>query len=72
MTNNELLKQWLDKWKLTPSEGAKILKIQKSKVSEFLNADNDRELKDYIAAHIETFDLLAESKARKLIEKRLK
>jgi len=67
----ELLQEWLDKWGLKPIEGAKVLKIQRSKMSEFLSEKVDRELPDYVAAHIETFDLLAPSKAKKLIRKRL-
>ncbi|MCF6443085.1 hypothetical protein L1077_27030 [Pseudoalteromonas luteoviolacea] len=72
MTNNELLAQWLERWNLKPSDGAKVLKIQKSKVSEYLSETSDRTLPDYVAAHIETFNLLAKFKAQKLIEERLK
>ena len=69
---NDILKQWLDKWELIPSDGAKVLKINKSKVSEYLSDKSDRTLPDYVAAHIETFDLLAPTKAKDLIKKRLK
>ncbi len=72
MTNNELLAAWLARWNLKLSEGAKVLKIQKSKVSEYLSEKSDRTLPDYVAAHIETFNLLAESKAKKIIKERLK
>lgn len=72
MTNNELLAQFLKRWSLSPTQGAKVLKIQKSKVSEYLSEKSDRVLPDYICAHIETFNLLAKSKAKKIIEKRLK
>ena len=72
MTNNELLAQFLKRWRLSPTQGAKVLKIQKSKVSEYLSKTSDRVLPEYIAAHIETFNLLAESKVKKIIEKRLK
>jgi hypothetical protein len=69
---DELLQSWLNKWGLTLTQGAKVLKIQKSKMSEYLSETSDRVLPDYIAAHIETFNLLAETKARKIIENRLK
>lgn len=69
---DELLQNWLTKWRLTPTQGAKVLKIQKSKMSEYLSDTSDRLLPDYIAAHIETFEQLAESKAKKIIENRLK
>ncbi|WP_063382190.1 hypothetical protein [Pseudoalteromonas luteoviolacea] len=72
MTNNELLAQWLENWKLTPTQGAKVLKIHKSKMSEYLSETSDRTLPIYVAAHIETFNLLAKGKAQKLIEERLK
>lgn len=70
MTEVEL-KSWLEKWSLSASDGAKVLKIQKSKMSEYLSKSDDRTLPIYIAAHIETFEQLAESKAKKLIKKRL-
>jgi len=41
-------------------------------MSEYLSKASDRHLPEYIAAHIETFDQLAESKAKKIIENRLK
>lgn len=69
---DELLQGWLNKWGLSPTQGAKVLKIQKSKMSEYLSETSNRVLPDYIAAHIETFNQLAESKARKIIENRLK
>lgn len=69
---DELLQSWLNKWGLTPTQGAKVLKIQKSKMSEYLSDTSNRVLPDYIAAHIETFNQLAESKARKIIENRLR
>jgi hypothetical protein len=68
---NNILQQWLDKWDLIPSDGAKVLKINKSKVSEYLSDKSDRTLPDYVAAHIETFDLLAKTKAINLIKQRL-
>lgn len=67
-----LLQDWLNKWGLTPSQGAKVLMIQKSRISEWLSENCERTLPPYIAAHIETFDHLAESKAKKIIENRLK
>ena len=72
MTNNELLQQWLEHWNLKPIDGAKVLKIQKSKMSEYLSLKSNRNLPDYIAAHIETFNLLSPSEAQKIIQKRLK
>ena len=72
MTKSKLLQNWLTKWGLTPAQGAKVLKIQKSKMSEYLSEASDRELPEYIAAHIETFDQLTERKAKKIIENRLK
>lgn len=69
---DSILQDWLNKWGLTPSQGAKVLKIQKSRVSEWLSDTCERTLPPYVAAHIETFDQLTETKARKIIEKRLK
>lgn len=69
---SEALQKWLDKWGLSPTQGAKVLKIHKSKASEYLSETSDRTLPNYVEAHIETFDLLAESKAKKLIAKRIK
>ena len=69
---SKILQEWLDKWGLSPTQGAKVLKINKSKVSEYLSETSDRTLPTYVDVHIETFDLLAKSKAKKLIEKRLK
>jgi predicted transcriptional regulator len=67
--SKEEMKDWLDRWNLIPSDGAKVLKIQKSKMSEYLSGD--RKVPVYVAAHIETFDCLDKSKAKKLINKRL-
>lgn len=67
--SKEELQAWIDKWDLQPVEAAKILLINKSKMSEYLSGV--RKVPVYIAAHAETFDLLAHSKAKKLIEKRL-
>ncbi|EPT9268175.1 TPA: hypothetical protein ACGUPI_004348 [Vibrio vulnificus] len=63
------LQAWLDAWELSPTDGAKVLKIQKSKMSEYLS--EARPLPPYIAAHVETFNELAKSKGQKLIQKRL-
>jgi plasmid maintenance system antidote protein VapI len=68
--NKEELQNWLDKWSLQPTDAAKVLRVNKSKMSEFLSGT--RKVPVYIAAHIETFDYLADSKAKKSIEKRLK
>ncbi|MCG8313827.1 MAG: hypothetical protein MI976_11470 [Pseudomonadales bacterium] len=68
MTSDEL-KAWLLRWGLQDSDGAKVLRIQKSKMSEYLSGD--RNIPEYIAAHVETFDSLADSKATRLIKKRL-
>jgi predicted XRE-type DNA-binding protein len=69
---DEQLHNWLKKWGLTSSQGAKVLRIQKSKMSEYLSETSDRVLPSYIQAHIETFDQLSEVKARKIIENRIK
>ncbi len=63
------LQAWLDAWGLTPTDGAKVLKIQKSKMSEYLS--ESRTLPPYIASHVETFNELSKAKAHKLIKKRL-
>lgn len=68
MTGEEL-KAWLLRWGLQDSDGAKVLRIQKSKMSEYLSGA--RKVPDYIAAHVETFDQLADTKATKLIKERL-
>lgn len=65
----EELADWLSRWVLKPIDGAKVLHIHKSKMSEYLSGD--RSIPPYIAAHMDTFDQLAESKAKKLIQKRL-
>jgi|TARA_R110002060_G_scaffold9059_1_gene13491 hypothetical protein len=67
-----LLEGWLERWGLSPAQGAKVLRVNKSKISEWLSESNDRKLPDYIASHIETFDLLTESKGKKVIAIRLK
>ena len=67
--SGEELKAWLLRWGLQDSDGAKVLRIQKSKMSEYLSGD--RQVPDYIAAHVETFDHLADTKATKLIKERL-
>ncbi|MGR5287170.1 hypothetical protein ACP3V5_17770 [Vibrio maritimus] len=63
------LKAFLDTWELSDSEGAKVLRIQKSKMSEYLSGS--RTLPPYVAAHVETFNELAKTKGQKLIKKRL-
>lgn len=65
----EELQSWLSRWALKPTDGAKVLCIQKSKMSEYLSGE--RTVPVYVAAHIETFDQLADSKATKIIKKRL-
>lgn len=67
--SKEDLLAWLTRWALKPADGAKVLHIQKSKMSEYLSGD--RNVPPYVAAHIETFDMLAGNKATKLIQKRL-
>lgn len=66
----EVLKSFLDKWELNGSQGAKVLKIQKSKVSEYLNGVRPI-IPPYVLAHIETFNELPKAKAQKLIKRRL-
>lgn len=63
------LQAWLARWALKPVDGAKVLRIQKSKMSEYLSGI--RPVPPYVAAHVETFDQLAEQKATKIIQKRL-
>jgi hypothetical protein len=67
--SKEELQGWLDRWGLQASDGAKVLRIQKSKMSEYLSGS--RKVPDYIAAHVETFDNLADLKATRLIKKRV-
>lgn len=62
------LQDWLTKWGLQPIDGAKVLLIQKSKMSEYLN--DKRSIPTYVAAHVETFDLLTKIKGEGLIKKR--
>lgn len=66
-----LINTWLQRWDLTPSQGAKVLKIQKSKMSEFLNPNNPRKLPEYIAYHIDTFNHLETDTAKEIINQRL-
>lgn len=68
MTSDEL-QAWLSRWALRPTDGAKVLRIEKSKMSEYLSGS--RKVPRYIAAHTETFDNLAETKGTKLIQERL-
>lgn len=63
--------KFLERWQLKPIHAAKVLKIQSSKMYEYMSGTSDRLLPDYIAAHIETFNQLSASEAKKLIEKRL-
>lgn len=67
--SKEELAEWLARWALKPTDGARVLCIQKSKMSEYLSGE--RAVPPYVAAHIETFDQLAENKATKVIQKRL-
>ena len=68
MTKNEL-QAWLSRWSLQAIDGAKVLRIDKSKMSEYLSGK--RNVPRYIAAHVETFDKLSDEKATKLIKQRL-
>ncbi len=68
MDKNEL-QSWLKRWGLQPSDGAKVLQIHKSKMSEYLSGT--RKVPSYISAHIETFDNLSDAKATRLVKKRL-
>jgi hypothetical protein len=63
------LQDFITRWDLLPTEAAKVLRIQRSKGSEYLTGV--RKLPPYIAAHIETFNQLSPAKARDLIKKRL-
>ncbi|MBF4374396.1 hypothetical protein EAY46_15110 [Vibrio anguillarum] len=64
------LQAWLDAWELSPTDGSKVLKIQKSKMSEYLSGARPN-VPPYILAHVETFNELSKIKAQKLIKKRL-
>lgn len=67
MKSNEL-QNWLTFWGLQASDGAAVLCIQKSKMSEYLSGK--RALPPYIAAHIETFNALDKEEGIKIIQKR--
>jgi len=67
MTSKEL-KALLLRWRLQDSHGAKVLRTEKVKMNEYLSGDQN--IPEYIAAHVETFDQLADTKATTLIKKR--
>lgn len=67
--DKSVLKEWLDLWGLSPTDGALVLRIQKSKMSEYLG--EKRDLPPYIAAHVETFNALPTGKGKQLIAKRV-
>jgi len=69
---NELLQNWMERWCLSSSQAAKVLKIQKSRISEYMSETAQRDMPPYIQAHIETFGYLDEQAARKIIQERLK
>lgn len=69
---SEKLSEWLKKWDLSPAQGAKVLCVSKSKMSEWLSETNDRQVPQYVLAHLESFDLLSKTNAQKIIQKRLK
>lgn len=64
-----ILKLWIEKWDLSNADAARVLLINKSKVSEYLSGK--RAIPPYIAAHIETFNELSELKAKKMIKERV-
>lgn len=71
----KLLTNFIDKYELKPIEAAKVLRIQKSKLSEYLayehgDTEKGRTLPPYIGAHIETFLELTEGKAKEIIKRR--
>ena len=68
MSNIEL-QAWLDRWDFKAADGAKVLFVTKSRMSEWLSGARD--IPNYIAAHIETFDMLSDMNAARLIKKRL-
>jgi hypothetical protein len=68
----ETLQAWLDRWELTPSDGAKVLDYSKSKISEILSDKVNKPLPPYLESHIETFNLLSNVKAKSRITKMLK
>ncbi len=73
MKNSEMqrerLFEWLKRWNLSPAQGAKVLRVSKSKMSEWLSESSDRQVPDYILAHLDSFDLLSNTNARKRIHK---
>ena len=67
--SSSILSQFLERWELSKSNGAKVLKIQKSRVTEYLK--EQKTIPPYILAHIETFNTLPKSSGKRLIEERL-
>ncbi len=65
-----ILGQWAKRWSLSPSEAAKVLCVQKSRISEWIAQGEEQRLPPYISAHIETFELLSDAQAKKLIKSR--
>lgn len=65
-----VLTQWAAKWSLNPSDTAKVLCVQKSRISEWVRQGSEQRLPPYIEAHIETFDMLSDVKAKKIIKER--
>lgn len=65
-----ILGQWAKRWFLSPSEAAKVLCVQKSRISEWIAQGEEQRLPPYISAHIETFELLSDAQAKKLIKSR--
>ena len=68
LTQSEL-QEWLSRWALKPADGARVLCIQGSVMSKYLSGESA--VPASVAAHIETFDQLVDSKATRLIQKRL-
>ena len=67
---SEDLRLWLNRWNLSDSDGARVLFIHKSKMSEYLSGE--RLLPKYSAGHVDTFNELSISKAQRIIKRRCK
>lgn len=68
--SNCILGEWAKRWSLSPSDAAKVLCVQKSRISEWVRQGDEQRLPPYISAHIETFELLSDAQAKKLIKSR--
>ena len=72
MTHTKL-KNILKLWGYTPADAAKLLCIQKSKISEYLKGENNggRKIPCYISNSINAHNLLSKQKRNALLKERL-